>query len=125
VSSTTTEEDDKMAMELELGLLIQKLNPYADIMHLSLADPPANPATFQGALRGDAFEQVREAAEANIRQILVELETRQVEYLSWQFKDLPKLVKRAARIEYRHLYKSTGVWVTDHLLVGYEGSNGG
>lgn len=114
-----------MAMELELGLLIQMLNPYADIMHLSAAQPPADPANIQGALRADALGEVRKTAEANIRQILVELETRQVEYLSWQFKDLPKLVKRAARIEYRHLDKSTGVWVTDHLLVGYEGSNGG
>lgn len=114
-----------MAMELELGRLIYKLNPYADTMHLSSADPPADPARIQGALHGAELQRALEGADANIRGILLEMETREVEYLSWQFKDLPRLVKRAVRIQYRHRYKDTGVWVTDHLLIGYEGSNGG
>ena len=114
-----------MAMELELGLLIYKLNPYADTMHLSSANPPADPAQIQGILQGNDFQQVLDGAQANIRGISMEMETKEVEYLSWNFKDLPRLVKRAVRIEDRHRYKDTGVWVTDHLLVGYEGSNGG
>ena len=113
-----------MAMELELGMLIYALNPYAEVMHLSPADPPPDPNEVQGALQGNAFNDIKQHAESNVRKVLMEMETRQTEYLSWQFKDLPRLVKRAVRIEYRHLYKKTGVWVTDHLLVGYEGSNG-
>jgi hypothetical protein len=68
---------------------------------------------------------IRGAAQRNVNQALLEIETRETEYLSWQFKDLPRLVKRAVRVEYRHKYLSTGLWVTDHLLIGYEGSNGG
>jgi hypothetical protein len=119
-----------MAMELELGTLIYALNPYADTMHLSAAfNPPADPTNvwgiLQGNLQGNELQRVTDGARANIRQMFMEMETKEVEYLSWQFKDLPRLVKRAVRIEYRHPYKQTGVWVTDHLLVGYEGSNGG
>jgi hypothetical protein len=114
-----------MAMELELGMLIFKLNPYADTMHLSSGNPPALPANIQGAVQRNDHQAIIDTAEDNIRAILMEMETREVEYLSWQFKDLPRLVKRAVRLEYRHRYKNTGVWVTDHLLIGYEGSNGG
>jgi hypothetical protein len=116
-----------MPMELELGMLIAKLNPYQDTtMHLV----PGNPANTKGAMEQSALEQnllakIEGAAKSNVIQALLEVETRQIEYLTWQFKDLPRLVKRAVRIEYRHLYKTTGLWVTDHLLVGYEGSNGG
>lgn len=116
-----------MPMELELGMLISSLNPYEDTnMHLV----PGNPVNVQGALEQgtldrDVFGRVKGAAEDNVRQVLLQIETREKEYLAWQFKDLPRLVKRAVRIEYRHLYKKTGLWVTDHLLVGYEGSNGG
>ena len=68
---------------------------------------------------------IRGVAQTNVNQVLLEIETREREYLSWQFKDLPRLVKRAVRVEYRHKYEKTGLWVTDHLLIGYEGSNGG
>lgn len=114
-----------MALELELGMLIYALNPYADTMHLSTANPPAEPNQILGVLQGDNLQGLLDGARANIRGISMEMETKEVEYLSWNFKDLPRLVKRAVRIEYRHLYRETGVWVTDHLLVGYEGSNGG
>lgn len=113
-----------MAMELELGMLIYALNPYAQVMHISPDLPPADPNTIQGALPGNVLNDIKARAEENIRKVLMEVETREKEYLAWQFKDLPRLVKRAVRIEYRHEYKK-GVWVTDHLLVGYEGSNGG
>jgi len=114
-----------MAMELELGLLIFKLNPYADTMHLSSNNPPDDPAQIRGAVQATEHATLISNALDNARSIFMEMETKQVEYLSWNFKDLPRLVKRAVRIEYRHKYKSTGVWVTDHLLIGYEGSNGG
>jgi hypothetical protein len=44
-------------------------------------------------------------------------------YLSWEFKGQPQTVKKAVRIEFRHPV-GEGVWITDHLLVGYAGSNG-
>jgi hypothetical protein len=116
-----------MAMELELGMLISKLIPYEKAeIHLV----PGDPETVKGVIDQDliaknVLESVKKNAEININQTLLELETREREYLSWQFKDLPRLVKRAVRVQYRHKYKSTGIWVTDHLLIGYEGSNGG
>ena len=118
-----------MPMELELGLLIRHLNPYADVMRLSPGKPedPEGALHREGVFKVDAavLDQLEKAATTGVQDILLEMETRQLEYLSWQFKDLPHLVKRAVRIEYRHLYKKTEVWVTDHLLIGYEGSNGG
>jgi hypothetical protein len=121
-----------MLMELELGMLISKLNPYENTeMYLV----PGNPNETKGALQAPqgrmtseqtALRQsIEETMNKNLQQIKIRVETREREYLAWQFKDLPRLVKRAVRIEYRHLYKTTGLWVTDHLLVGYEGSNGG
>jgi hypothetical protein len=134
-----------MAMELELGMLISKLIPYEGAeIHLV----PGDPGVSRGALEV-APEQIAEAvalapeqiqqriaaipanakpallvaAQSNVDQALLEIETREREYLSWQFKDLPRLVKRAVRVQYRHRYQ--GLWVTDHLLIGYEGSNGG
>jgi colicin import membrane protein len=44
-------------------------------------------------------------------------------YLSWEFKGQPQTVKKAVRIQFRHPV-AEGVWITDHLLVGYAGSNG-
>src|SRR5690348_8271135 len=113
-----------MAMERELGTLIRLLNPYADTMHITDDDPPSA-QVVQQAREAPAEQSVHD----NICKILVEMETREVEYLSWQFKDLPRRVKRALRIEYRHPIRDKKdptkilCWVTDHLLVGYEGSN--
>jgi Mg2+ and Co2+ transporter CorA len=44
-------------------------------------------------------------------------------YLFWEFKGQPQTVKKAVRIQFRHP-DAEGVWITDHLLVGYAGSNG-
>ena len=120
-----------MAMELELGMLISKLNPYENTdMYLV----PGNPVQVKGAVQllrdgpkkdDPDVKKLMETMNNNLSQVVWQVETREKEYLAWQFKDLPRLVKRAVRIEYRHLYKKTGLWVTDHLLVGYEGSNGG
>jgi hypothetical protein len=112
-----------MAMEKDLGTLIRLLNPYADTMHLSTAEPP-NAEGVQALIAG--------AQPTAPSDILVEAETRQVEYLSWQFKDLPRRVKKAIRVTYRHPVRKDNApdgailcWVTEHLLIGYEGSNGG
>jgi hypothetical protein len=130
-----------MAMELELGMVISRLNPYENTDMYLL---PGNPEGIKGVLeqlqeiqapkdwQGDPktfteamTNRFNEVMENNLSQVTLRVETREKEYLAWQFKDIPRLVKRAVRIEYRHKYKNTGLWVTDHLLVGYEGSNGG
>jgi hypothetical protein len=119
-----------MAMELELGILISKLIPYEGAeIHLVPGDPEGKKGAMamgEGvAANRELLERINGEAHRNVNQALLEIETREQEYLSWQFKDLPRLVKRAVRVEYRHKYNKTGLWVTDHLLIGYEGSNGG
>jgi hypothetical protein len=124
---TARRKEQEMAMELELGMLISKLIPYENAeIHLVPGDPEVIKGVMdQGGLTSKSINEIKTAAQNNINQALLEIETREREYLSWQFKDLPRLVKRAVRVQYRHKYKSTGLWVTDHLLIGYEGSNGG
>jgi glycine/D-amino acid oxidase-like deaminating enzyme len=50
------------------------------------------------------------------------------EYMTWMFKGRPQKVKRALRIRYRYELMNngvgTGVYATEHLLIGYAGSNG-
>ncbi len=51
------------------------------------------------------------------------------EYLTWTFKGRPQTVKRAVRVRYRYALKDqngapNGLYATEHLLIGYAGSNG-
>jgi hypothetical protein len=45
----------------------------------------------------------------------------------WSFKGQPRRVDMGLRIAYRWKKVVGGqtVWITDYLLIGYEGSNGG
>ena len=45
----------------------------------------------------------------------------------WSFKGQPRRVDMGLRIAYRWKKVVSGqtVWITDYLLIGYEGSNGG
>jgi hypothetical protein len=47
----------------------------------------------------------------------------------WSFKGQPRRVDMALRIAYRWAKKDKCgnfiCWITDYLLIGYEGSNGG
>jgi hypothetical protein len=47
----------------------------------------------------------------------------------WSFKGQPRRVDTALRIAYRWAKKDKDgkfiCWITDYLLIGYEGSNGG
>ena len=49
--------------------------------------------------------------------------------MNWTFRGQPYKVKRAPLIKYRYEITrngaGTGVFVTDHVLVGYAGGNGG
>lgn len=42
----------------------------------------------------------------------------------WTFKGQPHHVNTALRIAYRWARKDN-IWITDYLLIGYEGANGG
>jgi glycine/D-amino acid oxidase-like deaminating enzyme len=50
------------------------------------------------------------------------------EYMTWIFKGRPQKVKRALRVRYRYELmnngQGTGLYATEHLLIGYAGSNG-
>lgn len=45
----------------------------------------------------------------------------------WAFKGQPRRIDTALRIAYRwkKVVGDQTVWITDYLLIGYEGSNGG
>ncbi|MBV8504462.1 MAG: hypothetical protein JOZ11_01400 [Alphaproteobacteria bacterium] len=47
----------------------------------------------------------------------------------WNFKGQPRRIDTALRIAYRWPKMDTNgnfvCWITDYLLIGYEGSNGG
>jgi hypothetical protein len=117
-----------------LGMLIRLLNPYTNTMYYPSGDPQAG-FEVEGALaEGDrkALEERRRKALEEAREVFpqfqLEVDNRYGSenggnYLSWEFKGQPQTVKKAVRIQFRHP-DAEGVWITDHLLVGYAGSNG-
>jgi hypothetical protein len=114
-----------------LGMLIGLLNPYTNTMYYPTDDPRAG---FEAATeearkaREEARRRALEAAREVFPQFQLEVDNRYGSqnggnYLSWEFKGQPQTVKKAVRIQFRHP-DAQGVWITDHLLVGYAGSNG-
>lgn len=61
-------------------------------------------------------------------EITVDNDYRQ-EYMNWTFRGRAYAVKRALRIRYRYQIilngNPTGIYATDHVLIGYAGGNGG
>ena len=111
--------------EKELGMLICKLNPYTTDMHDPTSAPPTVPQTEQQG----ATDQ---AALSNLEKFQVEVDDYISNYTSgtWTFRGQPQTVKRALRVTYRYQLKDidgkyTGVYATEHLLIGYAGGNGG
>ena len=116
-----------MSMEEDIGTLIRMLNPYTDGSkgtmdpHLfvtadttpdSTAPTPPTPAP---------------PPPPNPGRIWMEIDTRYAD--DWTFKGQPHNINKAVRIAYRWAKKDDDgnilYWVTDYLLIGYEGSNGG
>jgi hypothetical protein len=112
-----------MAVAEELGKLIVSLNPYTDatlkVMHFG-PNPPGGNATA-----------VHAAAAGVNHNLDFELEVVDQYAELWGFKGESQKVNKAVRIKYRWpkvdpqnkgniLY-----WVTDYLLVGFEGTGGG
>jgi hypothetical protein len=106
-----------MTFEKALGTVIRALNPYTDgsagSMQFSSTAPPAT-ITVEGVDVGD---------------IHLEIDDYHDDREAWVFKAQPHRIQRALRIQYRHKTKGeagkAGVWVTENLLIGFSGANGG
>jgi hypothetical protein len=111
--------------EKELGTLICKLNPYTTDMD----NPTGAPPTVPQAEQQDATDQ---PGLSNLEKFHVEVDDYISNYTSgtWTFRGQPQTIKRALRVTYRYQLKDihgdyTGVYATEHLLIGYAGGNGG
>jgi hypothetical protein len=110
-------------MEEALGKLIVSLNPYTKAalrtMHFGNATPKDNVQSAQAA-----------TAQAN-GTVQFELEVADNYSELWGFKGEPQKVNRAVRIKYRWPKLDDSdqnkilYWVTDYMLVGFEGTGGG
>ena len=115
-NQTDREEKTEMALEQELGQLINILNPYSN--PTGAAGYP-NPMEFRTNMPPAGPGQVT-------AQFEVEIDNYEGE---WSFKGVTNKVSRALRITYRYPRvdannNPNGVWATEHLLIGYAGGNG-
>jgi|SRR5271169_5322510 len=111
-----------MSMEEALGKLIVSLNPYTNAalrtMHFGNGAPKANAQAAQ-----DAAAKINGAVQFELEVVDNYAEV-------WGFKGEPQKVNKAVRIKYRwpklDANDSTKIlyWVTDYLLVGFEGTGG-
>jgi hypothetical protein len=112
-----------MSTAEDLGKLIMMMNPYT---HGS--DDSMEPHTFVAApaAPGSLPTSLTNAAPDSTC-IWMEMDTRYPG--EWTFKGQPHHVNTALRIAYRWAKKDESgkfiCWITDYLLIGYEGSNGG
>jgi hypothetical protein len=137
-------EDKQMSTDQDLGALICMLNPYTngaqDAMdphvfiaaHWSLpASPAAPPITQQSSTANPSPNRNptptpaagAPAAPPDMTGVWIEEDN---QHPHWEFKQQPHRIAKAIRIAYRWP-KTVGaltVWVTDYLLVGFEGANG-
>jgi len=119
-----------MSMEEDLGTLIRMLNPYTDGAQGSMdphtfvaAATPAGPTAAATATPAPATPP----PPPNPGRIWMEVDTHYAD--DWTFKGQPHKINKAVRIAYRWAKKDGSgnilYWVTDYLLIGYEGSNSG
>jgi hypothetical protein len=143
-----------MLLEPKIGKLIRKMNPYTNgaMRTMFCGRDPTNLATLAGHLitLGTAINtylgdmsvpnlQALETAEDNVDadldlhdiSVRVDNDYRQ-DYMTWTFRNQPYAVKRALRVTYRYELTDpppgrgarTGIFGTEHVLIGYAGSNG-
>ena|ERR1700680_1237183 len=103
-----------MAMHAALGKVIHSLNPYTDTMEFP--QPPVAAAPTAG----------KTPPPQDVSQIQVEIDDYRGE---WTFRGQMQNIKRGLRITYRYPIvdnkgKPTGVYATEHLLIGYAGGDG-
>lgn len=116
-----------MSVAEDLGKLIIMLNPYTKGAEDGM-DPhtfaPATPSTTPTAAGETTPEST--ASSGNPRGIWMEIDTKYAD--DWTFKGQPHSISKALRIAYRWPKKEGNkvlYYVTDYLLIGFEGSNGG
>jgi len=107
-------------MECDLGTLIRMCNPYgrggAGTMHMG----PDAPPSVEGLLNAVAPEP------EDLGRFQIEVDNYDGE---WAFMGHTHRVTRALGIQYRYPLRDqdgnpTGVYATQHLLIGYAGGNG-
>ena len=130
-----------MSIAEDLGALIIKMNPYAGGLmepHTFLpAPPPPPPSSASGATPNPPTAATRAAptpptatpAAHPPDATCIWMEMDKYGTGDWAFKGQPRRIDTALRIAYRWAkYDEDGnfiCWITDYLLIGYEGSNGG
>jgi hypothetical protein len=100
-----------MSVAEDLGKLIVRMNPYTDGSEDAMELHTFVPAYTTGA--------------PDPTSIWMEMDTYSPG--DWTFKGQPHHIDTAIRIAYRWKKVIAGetIWITDYLLIGYEGSNGG
>jgi hypothetical protein len=98
-------------LDEDLGMLISMMNPYTDGEEGTM-----DPHMFVGA-RSESSDQ-------NVKDVWMEIDSNYPS--SWTFKGQEQKVNTALRIAYRWKKERGGktVWMTDYLLIGFEGSGG-
>ncbi len=123
-----------MSAAQDLGALIIKMNPYAggtmEPHTFVAAPPPSEPEPEPPANSGAA---PNESSPTPVPQspdlACIWMEMDRYGTGDWAFKGQPRRIDTALRIAYRWAKKDKHgkflCWITDYLLIGYEGSNGG
>jgi hypothetical protein len=118
-----------MSIAEDLGKLIITMNPYAGgsmepHTFLAATSNSAAPTTTPGATSNQPTPTPA-AQPPDATCIWMEMDRYGTG--DWSFKGQPRRVDMALRIAYRWKKEVRGqtVWITDYLLIGYEGSNGG
>jgi hypothetical protein len=131
-----------MSVEHDLGALIIKMNPYAGGLmephtFLPAQPPPPPPPTTPGATQhpptatpGPTPTPPTATPAAHPPDATcIWMEMDKYGTGDWAFKGQPRRIDTALRIAYRWAKRDKHghfiCWITDYLLIGYEGSNGG
>ena len=114
-----------MSVAEDLGALIINMNPYAgDLIEphtfVLAQSTPAPPTTTTGATPSPPTPT---AAPQPPDTTCIWMEMDRYGTGDWSFKGQPRRIDTALRIAYRW-QNNKGIWITDYLLIGYEGSNG-
>ena len=118
-----------MSIAEDLGKLIITMNPYAGgsmepHTFLAATTPSAPPTT---STETSASSPLPTPAPQSTDAACIWMEMDRYGVGDWSFKGQPRRVDMGLRIAYRWKKVVGGqtVWITDYLLIGYEGSNGG
>ncbi len=120
-----------MSVAEDLGKLIIMMNPYAggsmEPHTFFAATPPSVPPTTTPGATPSPPIPTPAPQPSDAACIWMEMDRYGVG--DWSFKGQPRRVDMGLRIAYRWAKKDKEgkfmCWITDYLLIGYEGSNGG